>query len=162
MELISKKVIELLNFRIAQEEASSRLYKSMSLWLDFHGFAGAAKLWRKYSQEEQVHAEWAYSYLLDLNIKPEVPPLAAPECDFDGLVDIIQQSYDHEVVITTQCKEFASTAMTEGDFLALELAQKYNGEQIEELAKTQYWLDRLEAFGDSEAALRLLDNEMSC
>jgi len=158
--IISDKVKELLNYRISQEEASSRLYKSMSIWLSYNGFSGAEKRWGIYSDEEQKHAEWAYGYLLDLDVKPEVPALEAPPCEFDGLVDIIQKSYDHEIKVTEQCKALASAAMKEGDFLLLELAQKYNGEQIEELAKTQYWLDRLEAFGDSEIALRHLDEEM--
>ncbi len=157
---ISNKAIEFLNFRILQEESSSRIYKAMSVWLSFHGFAGAEKLWSKYSEEEQKHADWAYEYMLDLNVKPCIPALSAPEEEFDGLVDIIQKSYDHEVDITNQCKALAAEAFKEGDYLLFQLAQKYNGEQIEELAKTQYWLDRLEAFGDSEVALRLLDNEM--
>ena len=160
MKNISEKVIKLLNFRIEQEEFSSRLYKAMSIWLEYNGYLGAAKLWDKYSDEELIHAEWAYEYLLDLDIMPEVPELRKPDTEFGGLVDIIQRSYDHETKVTDQCQEFAKGAFTEGDYMALELAQKYLKEQQEELAKTTNWLDRIEAFGSSKEALRLLDNEM--
>src|SRR5260221_2271468 len=73
--LISPESITLLNFRIREEEISSRIYLAMSLWLENNAFLGAAKLWRKYSNEETTHAEWARKYLLSLGITPEVPAL---------------------------------------------------------------------------------------
>ena len=63
---ISENLIKILNYRIVQEEFSSRLYKAMAIWLDFKGFNGAAKLWNTYSEEELKHANWAYEYLLDI------------------------------------------------------------------------------------------------
>lgn len=161
MQNISEKVIKLLNYRIEQEELSSRIYKAMSIWLEYNGYLGAAKLWNKYSQEELSHAEWAYEYLLDLDIMPNVPALNKPQNEFNGFVEIIQKSYDHESEITSQCQEFANNAFKDGDYMALELAQKYLKEQQEELAKTTKWLDRIEAFGSSNECLRLLDDEMS-
>lgn len=160
MAFINEKVVKLMNFRIQQEEASSRLYKAMSIWLNYNGFMGASKLWEKYSKEEQSHAEIAYEYLLDLDIMPEIPALESPESNFVGLVDIITKSYNHEIEITEQCNTLAKTAIQEADFMTLQLAQNYLIEQKEEIAKTCGWLDKLEAFGNSKEALRLLDNEM--
>lgn len=157
---ISEGLIKLLNYRIVQEEFSSRLYKAMSIWLNFKGYSGAAALWAKYSSEEQTHADWAYTYLLDMDIKPEVPALEKPDNEFAGLVEIINKSYEHEQKVTEQCQKFADSAWKEGDYMALELAQKYLKEQQEELAKTNYWVDRIEIFGQSNEALFLLDNEM--
>lgn len=157
---ISSELIELLNFRISQEEYSSRLYLSMSVWLDFNGYSGAAKLWKKYSNEEQVHAEWAYKYLLDLNAMPVVPAIPQPTGQFESLQQIIVASKEHEVKVTSQCQELAKKALAIGDFMTVELAQRYLKEQAEELGKTQYWIDRLEAFGTHKTALRLLDDEM--
>lgn len=161
MAFITEPVIALMQYRIQQEELSSRLYKEMSVYLNFNGFSGAAALWDKYSKEEQVHAEVAYEYLLDLDILPVVPTLESPEKNFRGLVDIIKKSYQHELVITEQCNALAEGALEKADFMTLEKAQWYLKEQTEEIAKTKYWLDRLEAFGDSKEALRLLDNEMA-
>lgn len=160
--ILKESIVKLLNFRIKNEEESNRLYLSMSIWLEYHGFNGAAKLWKKYAEEEIDHAEWAYKHLLDLNIQPDVPQLSEQPKEFGGLVDIIQKSYDHEVKITEQCNELAKEAQKEGDYMTLSLALKYQAEQIEELARNNYWIDRLEAFSDSLEALRLLDNEMAC
>lgn len=158
--VISKKIIVLMNLRIQQEELSSRLYLAMSIWLDLNGYSGASKLWAKYSQEELTHADWAYSYLKSLNILPLVPSLTSPQTEFKGLPNIIALSYEHELLITSQCEQLAKAANDDNDFMTLELAQRYLKEQVDELGKTQYWVDRLEAFGDDKISLRLLDNEM--
>jgi ferritin len=160
MALIPQKVIAKLQYRINQEEQSSRIYKAMSVWLNLNGFKGAAKLWQKYSDEELKHAEWAYERLLDLNILPVVNNIDRPQSEFKGLANVIALSYAHEVDITRQCQELTQVCMDEGDFMDMELAQRYCKEQAEELAKTQSWIDKLTAFGEDKIALRLLDNEM--
>ena len=157
---LSDKIIKLLRYRVEEEEKSSRLYLSMSKWLQFNGYCGAAKLWCKYSEEETVHAQWAYTYLETLGVNPILPAIPQPELKFDGLREIIDMSYDHEVEITKQCKELSKTAMEEGDCLTVTLAHKYLREQIEELGKVAHWQDRLNAFGETDVALRLLDDEM--
>lgn len=159
--LLSDKMITFLNFRIEQEELSARLYLSMSNWLNMNGFVGASKLWKKYSDEEYVHASFTYEYLLAMNILPTVPALTAVPNTFPGgFVQIINDSKAHEEVITKQCKELAKACLAEGDYNTLTLAQKYNAEQIEELAKTQLHVDQLASFGTDKLALRMLDNYM--
>ena len=160
MALISNTMINLLNQRIQKEEESSRIYLAMSIWLGFNGFSGAEKVWLGYSNEELTHAKWAYNYLMDLNIKPVVPPLQDVQKEFTGLPQIIAMSLAHEIDITNQCKELAKVANQEGDYLTFELALKYCKEQVEELAKTQAWIDKLNSFGTDKIALRLLDDEM--
>lgn len=160
MAFISKKIEGLINFRIVEEEKSSRLYLAMSKWLNFNGYTGAAKLWKKYSDEELVHTNWAYSYLEELDLLPVVPALEMPQCSFKGLVDICKASYDHEMLVTKQCNDLAIAAQAENDYMTVQLAQKYLAEQTEEIGRQAYWLDRFEAFGDSPEALRFLDNEM--
>jgi len=160
MSVISETMIKFLNFRIKQEEYSSRLYLAMSVWLNFKGYVGASSRWKTYSEEEQKHANWAYEYLLDLDIKPTVQEIKQPANDFKSLPGIIMLSYKHEVTITNECQALAKAALNEGDFLTLGLAQQYVKEQIEELAKTQYWIDKLKAFGTDKIALKLLDDEM--
>lgn len=159
--ILSNKIINLLNFRIEQEEYSSRLYKSMSVWLNFNGFIGAAKEWEKYSNEEMGHAQWSYNYLLDLDIRPTTPLLQQPPNEFKSFPEIIKMSYEHEKEVTEQCQALAKACVEEGDFMTLSLAQKYLNEQVDEIAKTTTLLDKLDAFGTDKIALRLLDNELN-
>lgn len=156
--LISDNLISFLNYRIQQEEASSRLYLSMSLWLNNNGFPYAAKLWHKYSQEELVHADWAREYLLSLGVQPGTATLESPGDTYSGLVDIIHKSFDHEIVVTTECKQLADQAWKEMDHMLYQLTQQYLKEQVEEHDKMQNHIDQLAAFGEDKIALRLLDN----
>lgn len=158
--LISQSAIDHLNFRIEQEEFSSRIYLAMSMWLNNKGYTGAASLWKKYSDEEMAHADWARTYLLSMGVQPLTPSLKAPDQDFAGLPEIIRMSYQHEIEVSNQCKQLADSAFKKGDHILYELALKYLKEQVEEHDKTQTWVDKLEAFGEDPIALRLLDNEM--
>jgi ferritin len=160
MAIINKKIIDLLNYRIEQEEQSSRIYKAMSVWLNKNGFMGASKLWDKYSEEELIHADWVYDYLLALDILPETPAQTQPKLEFKGLPNIIALSFAHEIEITNQCKELSIQCLKEYDVSTFNLAQRFVKEQVEELEKMQTWIDKLQAFGDSKEALFLLDQEM--
>ena len=120
---ISDKLIRIINYRIEQEEYSSRLYRSMYVWLNYNGYLGAAKLWKQYSDEEMKHAEWAYEYLLDLDVLPEVPAMKKPDCNCTSLEEVIHKSYEHEQRVTQQCQEFAQIAMEENDFMTLHFAR---------------------------------------
>lgn len=158
--LLSNTCLDMLNFRIQQEELSSRIYLAMSMYLNNQGYMNAAALWKKYSEEELVHADFARDYLLAMGVQPNTPVLESPQQTFAGLPDIIKLSYQHEIDVTNQCKELAACALKEGDFQLFTLAQKYLTEQIEEQDKTQTLLDQLNSFGEDKIALRLFDQEL--
>lgn len=158
--LISEHCANYLNYRIQQEEYSSRIYLSMSMWLNNKGFTGASSLWKKYSDEEMVHANWSRTYLLSFGIQPLTPRLDQPTQDFTGLPQIIEMSFDHEILVSEQIKKMADESFKKGDHMLYELCLKYMKEQVEEHDKTQTWMDKLEAFGTDKMALRFLDNEM--
>ena len=158
--LLSDECIRVLQYRIQQEELSSRIYQSMSLWLNNEGYSGAASLWMKYSQEELAHANWSRDYLLAMGIVPDVPMLDKQPNTYQGLPQIIEASYDHEIVITKQLKELADKAFKTGDHMLYTLAAQYLKEQVEEHDKMQTWIDKLKVFGVDKIALRMLDDEM--
>jgi ferritin len=158
--LLSDDCVEYLNYRVQQEEYSGRIYLAMSMWLDNNGYVNAAKLWRKYSNEEMSHSDLARTYLLSMGVQPETPVLESPEQTFTGLPEIIEMSYDHEIVVTQQIKELADDAMKKMDHMLYEFALAYLKEQVEEHNKMQNWVDQLNAFGTDKVAMRLLDHEM--
>lgn len=156
----TKDYIDILNFRIEQEELSSRLYESMALWLNNNGYLGAAKAWKKDSCDELTHAGWAKDFLLDMGVTPKLPMLAEPPHSFKGLPDIIRQSFAHEIKITQQCNDLADFACKSGNHLLYQLAIKYMQEQQEEIGKAQTLVDKLNAFGDTPIAMKMLDTEL--
>lgn len=158
--LLSEECIVTLQYRIQQEEQSSRIYQSMSLWLNNEGYTGAASLWMKYSQEELTHANWSRDYLLAMGVTPNVPALLVQPTVYTGLPQIIEDSYEHEIVITKQIKTMADQALKCGDHMLYTLVLQYLKEQVEEHDKMQTWMDKLKTFGTDKLALRWLDEEM--
>lgn len=158
--LVSEDCINMLNYRIEQEEQSSRLYHSMSMYLNDKGYVNASKVWQKDSEDEMVHASWAKEFLLDMGIQPKIPALKEPQQLFTGLPDIIRKSFEHEVIVTQQCNELASHAMKYGNHLLYQLAIKYLQEQQEEMGKVQTYLDKLNTFGEDKIAMKLFDQEL--
>jgi len=159
-DFLDADCLEALQFRINEEEKSSRIYENMSLWFDNQGFAGAAQQWKQDSLDELVHAGWAKEYLLNLGIQPELREIPKQPTSFKSFMDIVEQTYAHEILVTEQCKDLASCAMKCGDHMLYQLALKYLTEQQEELGKTQNLIDKLKAFGTDPVALRLFDNEL--
>jgi len=159
--ILKPETVELLQYRINEEEKSARLYESMSLWLNNAGYLGASALWKKYSLEELEHASWSKNLLLDFGIKPELRLIPVPTKNYNGLCEIIQLSLQHEILISNQCTELSKKAFLNGDLMVFELGLRYNREQVEEIGKLQTFLDQLNTFGEDKIALRLLDTEMS-
>lgn len=157
----SKECIDILNFRIEQEEYSSRLYHAMSLWLNNKGYENASKVWQNDADGEMVHAGWAKSFLLDMGVTPKTPALKEPPQVFTGLPDIIKQSFAHEILVTQQCNDLASHSMKYGNHLMYQLAMKFLTEQQEELGKVQTLVDKLEAFGEDKIAMRLFEADFA-
>lgn len=159
-DFLSEKIVDLLNYRIEQEEYSSRIYLSMSLWLTNEGYLGAGKLFKKFSDEELLHADKAKEMLLANGLQPVTPALPKPQQDFKSLPHIIEIGFAHEKEITRQCNELTKAAFKEDNFMVAELGLWFVKEQAEELDKFQNLVDRLEAFGTEADLLRELDDEM--
>jgi len=157
-KMISQKTIDLLNYRINQEELSSRIYLAMHLWLQDRAYFNAAKLWKKFSDEELNHANWAREFLLDYDITPETRALEVVPNSFEGLPNIVYKTLEHETLITKQCHELLKHSFD--DLYVMPLAQKYVQEQGEEVGKAVDLVTLLENYGTDKLAVALYDHEL--
>jgi len=159
--VFEKNYIEILTYRIEQEELSCRLYESMSLWLNDKGYVNAAKAWKKDSEDEMKHAQWAKEFLLDMGVVPKLSTLQEPPYSFEGLPDIIRQTFAHEILVTEQCNNLAEFAMKNSNHLLYQLAIKYMQEQQEEMGRAQTLMDKLATFGEDKIAMRLFEADFA-
>lgn len=148
MELISKKTIELLNFRINQEQLTSKMYEQMYLWLQNNTYLNAAVVWKQNYEDELIHAGWAKDYLMSFNIMPELEIIPEPQNMYNSFNEIVEKTLELEIRTTTQCRELAKHALEEGDYNLLILANKYNEEQIEELDTAYNFMDLIKMTDD--------------
>ena len=159
----NNKLIKLLNYRINQEEYSSRLYHAMSLWLDNQGYISAAELWQKYSDEELVHAAKVKDFLKSFGIMPEIQTIQDVDTsNFKDLPNIIKLSFEHELEISRQCEELAKAGNESDNLMVYDLGMWLVREQIEELDKTQTLMDKVNLFYDgSKVSLALLEEKIT-
>ena len=153
MSRISKEIEKILNAQIKNEMNSYILYRAMSNCLEYSGWEGASKLWKKYADEENGHAEKIIDYMQERDCKPQIPLTVQPPKDFEGIKSIVDKSDKHEIKITGDWKEIAKAAIKESDFLTFELAQDFLKEQREEEAKMIYWIDRISVLESTGASL---------
>ena len=157
---ISDAIEKILNQQIKNEMNSYTLYRAMGNCLEYSGWNGASKLWKKYADEEKGHAEKIISFMQDRDCLPQIPSTDQPQKEFKGIKEIVIASDEHEKTITKNWKEIASMAMKETDLMTFELASWFIQEQREEEMKMIYWIDRLEILETTGAPLYHLDEEM--
>ena len=133
MLFINQEVIDILQYRIQQEQYASKVYEQMSLFLQNESYLNMAKVWSKFSKEELEHAELAKNYLLSFNVMPELMSVEEPMNDFKDAKDVIQKTFDLEVKTTNQVKELSDKAMELKDWSLFNLAQEYTEIQIHEM-----------------------------
>lgn len=157
---LSDNIEKILNTQIVNEGYSSAIYRAMANCLEYNGWVGAAKLWKKYSSEEMAHYEKIISYMQDRDCMPIIPAIPQPQYKYEGIKNIVELSDKHEIDVSGQWKKIASEAMKESDLMTFELAQWFIGEQTEEEAKMIYWLDRIDMYEKTNKSLGDIDEEM--
>lgn len=161
MKRISDKIHMALKAQLKNELDSSRLYLAMSQWLEFNGWFGAAKLWKKYADEELVHVDRFYKYMQDRNAMPCTPVAKEQPTEFKGIKEIVIASYEHEVQVSNWIRDIALAALNEKDLHTYDFMMELIREQTEEEAKTLYWVDRVEMLEQQNVSLFFLDKEFS-
>lgn len=157
---ISDEIEKLLNAQIVNETINSSIYRAMANCLEYNGWDGAVKLYKKHSDEERGHAEKIIQYMQDRDCLPQIAGIPAPQKEYSGIKEIILKTDELEQQTTKQWRDIASSCMKEGDILTFEIAQWFLNEQIEEEAGSNYWINRVEMFETTNKPLGDLDEEM--
>ena len=158
--MINDKVKEILNEQINKEFYSAYLYLSMAAYLSDMGLYGFAKWTKIQAREEIDHGMVIYDYVIKRKAKIELKSISTPEFEYNCVLDIFKQIYEHERLITCYIDEIAHLTENECDLATRNFIDNYLKEQIEEEDNVHKIIKKLEAFGSDHASLLLLDNEL--
>ena len=125
--------------------------------LGLFGFASWTKIQAK---EEVEHGLKLFDYLLERNSFVTLKQIQTPPFEFNGIISIFNEIYEHEKCITKAVMEIARVAEEECDRTTLTFIDWFIEEQIEEEQQVKNIIKRLELFGDNEASLFLMDKEL--
>lgn len=158
--MISPTMQNALNAQINLEQYSAQLYLAMSAHCEGRSFRGFAHWLRVQASEETAHAMKLIGFLLDRGGKLELKAVAAPPQEFGGVIQVFEQTLEHEKGITARINALFELARGGKDHASEIALQWYVTEQVEEEANVGQIVDQLHAVGDQGGAIWYLDSKM--
>lgn len=159
--MLNQKMVDALNGQMANEFYSAYLYLSMSAASAIMGLKGAANWFMVQYQEEMVHFMKFYNYVLSQGGAVTLAAVKAPPSSFKSLLDMFEQTLQHEQFITKCINELSDLALKEKDHATAILLQWYVTEQVEEEANDNDVLARLRLVGKDGNGLFMLDKDLA-
>lgn len=157
---ITKKVEEALNKQVNAELWSAYLYLSMSAWSETRGFKGFASWMRVQFHEETAHALKIYDYVLDRSGEIKLQPIAAVKTSWDSLLQMFEDTYEHECKVTSSINECYEVALAEKDYATTTMLQWFINEQTEEEKSALEIIDILKITGEKSGGIFYLDKKL--
>ena len=157
---ISKKVEAVLNQQINAEFWSAYLYLSMSAWAEAKGFKGFANWMRVQFHEEVSHALKIQDFILTRSGQVKLEPLAAVKTSWDSLLNMMEDTYEHECKVTSLIHQCYEAALAEKDYATSTMLQWFIDEQIEEEANALEIIDVLKITGEKSGGVFYLDKKL--
>ena len=158
--MFAPEVEKLLNEQIGHETYSAHLYLAMSAWLRSENLDGYAHWFYVQYKEEMDHALIFYNFVLNAGGTVQLGAIEAPPQAFASLADVLQQSLDHERLVTSLIYAITDTALKAKDFKTTQFLDWFVKEQVEEEDNATTNIGRLKYFGGDARGLHALDQEV--
>lgn len=158
--MISKQMAEALNDHLNKELYSAYLYMSMSSHAHYIGLKGFANWFNIQVQEELIHVQKAYHYLLDQGTKVIFEAVDKPPTDFKSPLDLFETTLNHEKQVTARVHSLVSQANKENDYASSNMLQWFVDEQVEEETTVSDIIQKLKLVGNDGTGLLMIDKEL--
>lgn len=146
--MADERFVKELHEQIAREFGAGQQYLAVAVFYDAQTLPRLAQFFYAQSAEERGHALMMVRFLLDRDVRVEIPGVAAPKTAFDDIVAPIRIALEQEKKVSGQISDLAATARQAGDYLSEQFMQWFLGEQVEEEATMSALLDVAERCRD--------------
>jgi ferritin len=140
---------KLLQEQIRNEFTASQQYVAVAVWYDDQDLPQLAAHFYKQSLEERNHAMMMVQYLLDKDIRPQIPSVGDVESDFASAAEPLELALAQEITVTKQIETLARTARDESDYIGEQFMQWFLKEQVEEVAAMKTLVNVAKRAGDN-------------
>jgi len=158
--MLTKKLLDALNKQINEEYYSSYIYQAMVGYFEDLNLDGCAHWMRMQAQEEHMHGNKIFDYMVERGGRIELFEIAKPPMEWDSPRAAFEAALEHEQYMTANVSALADLAIEEKDHATNNLMQWYVSEQVEEEAQVDDILKKLDMMGDSGTGLFLMDREL--
>jgi ferritin len=140
---------KLLQEQIRNEFTASQQYLAVAVWYDDQDLPRLAAHFYKQALEERNHAMMMVQYLLERDIRPQIPGVAEVENDFTTALEPLELALQQEITVTKQIETLARTARDESDYIGEQFMQWFLKEQVEEVATMKTLVNVAKRAGDN-------------
>ena len=158
--MLNPKIQDAFNHHLNQEFFSAYLYLSMASYLEARNLSGMAQWMRIQVQEELFHGSKFIDFVHERGGRVVLKAIEAPKIDWDSPLQVFEEAYQHECVISGMINKLVDLAIAESDHAANSFLQWFVNEQVEEEATVETIVNKLRMVGDNGVALFMLDNEL--
>jgi ferritin len=157
--MLNKRIEQEINKQINAEFYSAYLYLSMSAYLSSINLNGFANWMQIQHQEEMDHAHKLYNYVIERGGKIELDAIEKPKTEWNGIIEVIEETYAHEQLVTSLINNLMRVAHEENDYASVSFLQWFIDEQVEEEASVDEVLQQLKLIDGKGSGLFMLDRE---
>lgn len=150
-----------LNEQLNKELYSAYLYLAMSSYFESINLVGFASWMRAQSKEEVEHSMKYYDFLFSRGSSVELKTVDAPPSTWDSPLSAFEDAYRHEQDVTKDINQIVDLSIQKSDHATNNFLQWFVAEQVEEEASTSAIVEKLKMIGDEQAALVMVDRELS-
>lgn len=124
----------LLQEQLYNEFTASQQYIAIAVYFDAADLPRLADHFYSQAVEERDHAMMLLQYLLDRDVRVEIPGVDGVRNGFASPSDALALALDQERTVTEQISRLAAVARDEGDYLGEQFMGWFLKEQVEEMA----------------------------
>jgi ferritin len=132
----------------------------MSAYCEANNLPGFARWLRIQFEEEMQHGLKLFDYINDRGGRIALQAITQPQAEFESVMEVFQQTLDHEQHVTALIHKLYTLAVQENDYTTQIQLQWFITEQVEEEKNAGQIVEQLKMSGLSGAALLLLDREL--
>jgi ferritin len=159
--MLSQKLHDAINAQINAELWSAYLYLAMSLDAENKGYKGVANWFYVQFQEEQAHARIFMNYLNSRDAKVTLLPIEEVPATWNSVLDMYEQTLEHEKKVTSLINNLAHIANEDRDFASINRLNWFIDEQVEEEESARDMIATVEAVEDNKYGMYMLDKELA-
>jgi len=161
MDMLNRKVVELLNQQINKEFYSAYLYLDFSNYFYDKELNGFGNWYRIQAQEERDHAMLFLQYLQNNGERVTLDAIAKPAVELKSDLDVLREGLKHEVYVTSLIHTIYEAAYEVKDFRTMQFLDWFVKEQGEEENNADGLIKKFELYGSDPRSLYMLDSEMA-
>ena len=159
-DMAEKKILPALNDHLQLELQAWYEYSGMALWLELNDLPGSAAFMKQQAAEELDHAQRIIQHLLDRDVLPQLPAIAAATGEYASAKSVFEAVLAAEQRVTASIESLHRLAAEQDDQPSRILLEWFIAEQVEEEALARSILGRFRLAGETGPGLLMIDQDL--